>query len=97
MGAAPVSKEQRLTATVSGWVQGVGYRAFARREALRLGLRGYARNLPDGSVEVLAEGSDEALRRLLIALRTGPIGSRVERVDESFDPASGGLSGFGIG
>ena len=49
-------RDQRLTAIVHGDVQGVGYRFFAQRQAARLGLRGYVRNLRDGTVEVVAEG-----------------------------------------
>ena len=49
--------------TVSGRVQGVGYRYFVLRQAERLGVTGFARNRPDGSVEVVAEGSDGAARR----------------------------------
>ena len=52
-------------ALVSGTVQGVGYRAFARRAALELGIRGHARNLPDGRVEVLACGEAAALEEFV--------------------------------
>jgi acylphosphatase len=55
------SRSARLRAVVHGYVQGVGFRFFARREALMLGLRGYTRNLPDGSVEVVAEGQRQQL------------------------------------
>jgi acylphosphatase len=47
---------QRITVLVSGRVQGIGYRNFTRKKALELGLSGYAENLPDGRVEVVAEG-----------------------------------------
>ena len=57
---------------VSGRVQGVFFRASAREEAVRLGLTGYARNLRDGRVEVVACGSDEALAGLERWLQTGP-------------------------
>jgi acylphosphatase len=92
-----MSGGQRLIAIVAGYVQGVGFRAFVRRRALGLGLSGHARNLLDGSVEVVAEGPEEALRQLLDALRTGPLGSRVQSVSESFEPASGRFDGFAIG
>jgi acylphosphatase len=65
---------------VQGRVQGVGYRYFALREAEALGVNGFARNRPDGSVEVLAEGPEEALARFEEKLRTGPAFSRVEGV-----------------
>jgi acylphosphatase len=68
---------------VSGKVQGVFFRASARNEALRLGLHGHARNLSDGSVEVIAEGSDEALQELEQWLRKGPPAARVDDVVRS--------------
>jgi acylphosphatase len=57
---------------VGGRVQGVFFRASAREQALRLGLTGHARNLPDGRVEVLACGSAEAIAQLRDWLRSGP-------------------------
>jgi acylphosphatase len=65
---------------VSGRVQGVFFRASTRAEALRLGLAGSARNLADGSVEVIASGSDEALNELERWLWQGPPAAHVERV-----------------
>jgi acylphosphatase len=88
--------EERLTAKVIGLVQGVGYRFFTVKAGRGLGLTGYARNCPDGSVEVVAEGSPERLRQLLGALRRGPSGSRVERIDTETEPATGELRGFDI-
>ncbi len=73
---------------VSGRVQGVGFRYFARRTATRLGLAGWVRNLPDGRVEALAEGNPEALRRFEEELRSGPTLASVRevRVYEVTDP-----------
>jgi acylphosphatase len=68
---------------VRGAVQGVGYRAFARREAQRLGLAGHAENLDDGRVEVVVVGGAAAVAALEAALRRGPSYSRVEGVVES--------------
>lgn len=65
---------------VSGRVQGVFFRASTRAEAVRLGLTGYAKNLPDGSVEVLACGEDSALEALQRWLHIGPPVARVESV-----------------
>ncbi|MCM3877421.1 MAG: acylphosphatase [Thermoanaerobaculia bacterium] len=67
--------------TISGRVQGVGYRAFAARVARALNLRGGARNLGDGRVEVVASGAVHALDRLESALGEGPRLARVTRVD----------------
>ncbi len=61
----------------------MGFRWFVWREAGRLGLKGVARNLADGTVEVLAEGREEALGALEGALRRGPSGARVDGVDKS--------------
>ncbi len=65
---------------VSGRVQGVFFRASTRREALRLGVAGTARNLPDGRVEVVAAGSDDALGALETWLRHGPPAARVDGI-----------------
>src|SRR2546422_2497627 len=62
---------------VFGRVQGVGFRWFVLREAQRLGLRGFCSNLPDGTVEVVAEGEDAALAQLERALGRGPPAARV--------------------
>jgi acylphosphatase len=67
---------------VSGIVQGVGFRYFANRAALGLGVAGYARNLSDGRVEVYAIGSPAALAALRSELARGPSGASVEHVTE---------------
>lgn len=66
---------------VSGKVQGVFFRASTREQALGLDLRGYAKNLPDGRVEVLAAGSDAALDALAAWLRQGPPAARVDDLE----------------
>ena len=68
---------------VSGRVQGVFFRASARAEAVRLGLTGYAKNLTDGSVEVLACGDAAALEELQRWLQLGPPSARVANVVRS--------------
>jgi len=70
-----------------GRVQGVGFRWFVLREAKRLGLGGFARNLRDGTVEVVSQGADEALDQLEAVLRRGPSGARVETLDRLDVPA----------
>ena len=86
----------RLTARVHGEVQGVGYRYFARRTALALGLRGYARNLADGTVEVIAEGTRATLEELLRRLERGPSAAEVRQVETAWDDASGMFTGFQV-
>ena len=67
---------------VSGIVQGVGYRFFARRTATRLGLTGFARNLHDGRVEVYGIGNPESLEAFREELSRGPEGATVADVTE---------------
>lgn len=69
-----------LRCFVSGRVQGVWYRAYTRDQALRLDITGYARNLPDGRVEVLACGEENAVTELRHWLRQGPPRAQVEDV-----------------
>lgn len=82
---------------VAGVVQGVGYRAFARRAALRLGLVGWAKNLADGRVEVAAWGPEDGLEALAAELGRGPAFGRVDGIcrAEEVDEV-GGLTGFEI-
>lgn len=90
--------ERRMAAyrfVIQGRVQGVGYRYFARRQAEALGVTGYARNRPDGSVEVVAEGSDESLRDFEGRLRAGPDFATVTGLDRS-EVAERGDPGFSI-
>ncbi len=86
----------RMRAIVSGYVQGVGYRWYARQHALALGLAGYACNQRDGRVEVVAEGPRETLERFLAALRRGPEGADVHDVQVSWDVVEHEMSGFAI-
>lgn len=65
---------------VSGCVQGVGFRAWVVRQAKKLSLSGYARNLEDGTVEVVAVGSEDSVRTLAAALENGPVLARVDAV-----------------
>jgi acylphosphatase len=93
MGSGKVAKRF----FISGRVQGVGYRYFALNAAEQLGISGYAKNLPDGRVEVYAVGTAEQLRVFAQQLRRGPQFAAVTDVDEidaEFLPASG--SGFSV-
>jgi acylphosphatase len=84
----------RLTAWVHGRVQGVGFRWWTRARASELGLRGYARNLNDGRVEVVAEGARERCDRLLELLRSGRTPGSVDLVVDRWSDAKGDLAGF---
>ena len=79
---------------ISGRVQGVGFRYFAEAAAAREGLHGWVRNLPDGRVEATAEGESEAMERFERAIRHGPPGARVERVDVDDTVPSARDTGF---
>lgn len=87
---------KRLTATVHGEVQGVGFRWFTMRAATRLGLTGWVANEPDGSVTVVAEGTDEALDELTGLLAAGPAGAVVTRVEAHRGPAAGSYQAFRV-
>ena len=89
--------EERLTARVTGRVQGVGFRWWVRRRAENLQLVGWVMNGDDErSVELVAEGPGSALTELEQILRDGPAGADVESVDARRGPASGEYDRFGI-
>jgi acylphosphatase len=81
--------KRRLRIRVYGHVQGVFFRASTRREAQRLGLAGFARNEPDGSVLVEAEGDSDALARLVEWCQDGPPAAIVSRVETEDLPLAG--------
>ncbi|MCP9463684.1 MAG: acylphosphatase [Nitrospira sp.] len=81
---------------VSGHVQGVGYRAFATRAALKHGVVGGVRNLDDGRVELEVEGTPTAIDALLQDLRDGPPAARVTHVETRWGEATGRFSTFKI-
>jgi len=83
-------------AVVHGSVQGVGFRYYTRSVASRLGLVGYVRNLADGSVQVVCEGSAAAVKELESWLRTGPPSARVSRVDMRATTPTGRFSSFNV-
>jgi acylphosphatase len=82
--------------TVSGMVQGVGYRFFAQRAAARHQVRGYIKNLKDGRVEALAEGDASAVEGFKHELLTGPTYSKVEEIEEIVLEPSNLYSSFRI-
>jgi len=81
---------------VEGIVQGVSFRYFCRREAVRLNLTGWVRNRREGSVEILAEGSAENLREFTDWCRHGPVYARVDAIKIDTTPATGSFASFEI-
>jgi acylphosphatase len=81
--------ERRVHVAVSGRVQGVYFRANTRERAQALGLSGWVRNLPDGRVEIVAEGEEERLSQFLSWVRVGPPAARVEQVEVEWSEPRG--------
>lgn len=89
-------KKGRVHLIIHGLVQGVFYRASTRETALRLGLKGWVRNLPDGKVEAVFEGPADQLQKAIEWCREGPPGARVTKIDEKWDDCPGEFSSFDI-
>jgi acylphosphatase len=87
---------RRLHAIVHGSVQGVNFRAFTRRKALEQGLTGWVRNLHDGTVETVAEGSQEALEIFEEFLHTGSPSAAVIRVTAEWSDATEEFTDFQV-
>lgn len=76
---------KHLHLKIHGRVQGVFFREEARQKSQELGLSGYVKNLPDGTVEVVAEGEEEVLKNMLEWCKIGPRHAKVEKVEESWN------------
>lgn len=87
---------KKINATISGIVQGVGFRYFVHHIANRLNLKGYVKNLYNGDVYVEAEGDETSLNVLIKELWHGPRLSRVNNVDVRWDESKGQWSSFEI-
>ena len=87
---------KRYSMIISGRVQGVYYRAFSKREAESLGLKGYVKNLGDGRVELVAEGHEENLSEYVETCRKGPAMARVKNVEIKKSEATDNFEGFEI-
>lgn len=88
--------QERLSARITGRVQGVGFRNFTRTRARRLGVTGWVRNERDGSVRLEAEGSREALDKLVEAVQRGPRMARVENVTVDWADATDDFDTFRV-
>jgi len=86
----------RVGLIIEGRVQGVWFRESTRKEAARLGVCGWVRNRPDGTVEVLAEGPESEVRKLVAWCHHGPTSARVTRVEERAEVFQGEFTDFDV-
>lgn len=89
-------EQKRIHLFISGGVQGVGYRAWFRREALKSGVSGWVRNRGDKTVEAICEGDIAALKRLIELAKQGPPVAQIDNIDVAWETARGEFIGFEI-
>jgi acylphosphatase len=87
---------KRVHLLVTGIVQGVSFRYYTLQQAVRCGVSGWVRNLPDGRVEAVAEGDEAGVDRLIEWCREGPRSARVEQVEVLPETPTGEFQGFRI-
>ena len=87
---------KRVHLIITGDVQGVGYRSWARSSGVKYGLTGTVKNREDGSVEIIAEGTEQILRDYITACRNGPEVSLVTGISESWSAATGEFMTFDV-
>jgi acylphosphatase len=87
---------KRVQVIVRGRVTGVFFRAATQREARRLGVTGWVKNRPDGSIEVVAEGEEDAIKEIISWAHHGPSAARVDGVDVRWRGYTGEFSDFRI-
>ncbi len=90
------TENSRAHLLIEGVVQGVFYRAFTQNVAVKRGLYGWVRNLPDGRVEAVFEGSRKLIEQAVMECRKGPAGSYVSNIDLEWEPYTGAERGFAI-
>ena len=86
----------RIHALISGLVQGVFFRSETRRIAKSLNIKGWVKNLPDGRVEVMAEGEKDKIDKLIEFLKQGPPAASVDNVDVKIEDYKGEFEDFAI-
>ena len=89
-------EKSRAHLVIKGLVQGVFYRASTQETAVTLGLKGWVRNLPDGSVEAIFEGPTEKVKEAVQWCYKGPPGARVTEIDENWSDYTGEFRNFGV-
>ena len=87
---------KRVQLRITGVVQGVAFRMYTEQTAISLGLTGWVRNRFDGSVEAVAEGTEEKLRDFIEWCHKGPPAARVASVEKNYSEATGEFAGFSI-
>jgi len=87
---------KRLRLLVFGQVQAVGYRYYAQKRSVELGLVGYVKNLPDNTVLVVAEGEEKELHQLIYSCLTGPPHAKVDKIEKFWENASNEFTDFKI-
>lgn len=92
----PLKNMKRIHLIVSGNVQGVFFRHHTNKVANKLGLTGFVRNMPDGNVEVIAEGNENILKELIEFCKKGPIGAHVENVEIIYEEPKNEFNTFSI-
>ena len=90
------TKNVRVNILITGRVQGVFYRVWCKKQAGKLGVCGWAKNLDDGRVEVVAEGEKSKLMELIKLIKEGPKLAKVEGVDVNWEKATGEFTSFEI-
>tara|TARA_Y100000994_G_scaffold96809_3_gene80227 strand:+ start:57 stop:350 length:294 start_codon:yes stop_codon:yes gene_type:complete len=90
------SNRKRIVAIADGKVQSVGYRAFCADHALRLGVSGYVKNLPDGRVQIVGIADEATLRQMVEIMRTGPAFAHVKDVIFRWEEVETEIEGFEI-
>jgi acylphosphatase len=91
-----MSEAKRVRIRIHGRVQGVFYRHNAAQKAERFGVKGWVRNHPDGSVEALLEGKEQAIQQMIKWCKEGPSGAIVEKMDLTWEPYKGEFHNFQI-
>lgn len=89
-------EKSRVHLIIKGYVQGVFYRASTRDTAVRLGLKGWVRNLPDGSVEVVFEGPVDKIQQAIHWCREGPPGASVLKISEKWQDYTDDYDSFEV-
>ena len=87
---------KRLELRLFGDVQGVGFRSFAKRRADSFFLKGFVHNLPDGSIEIIAEGEEKNLQEFLNSISKGPMFSEVNTIEIKWTQAEGKFLRFDV-